>query len=46
MNEKVKLWLIKAFEDYISIKTLLDSPLIEYTKYYMLSLPTNGRKAT
>jgi len=31
MNEKVKLWLIKAFEDYISIKTLLDSPLIEYT---------------
>jgi predicted nucleotidyltransferase len=31
MNEKVKLWLIKAFEDYISIKTLLDSPLMEYT---------------
>jgi HEPN domain-containing protein len=31
MNEKVKLWLIKAFEDYISIKTLLNSPLIEYT---------------
>jgi HEPN domain-containing protein len=31
MNEKVKLWLIKAFEDYMSIKTLLDSPLMEYT---------------
>lgn len=31
MNEKVKLWLIKAFEDYISIKILLDSPQMEYT---------------
>jgi HEPN domain-containing protein len=31
MNEKAKLWLIKAFEDYMSIKTLLDSPLMEYT---------------
>ena len=31
MNEKVKIWLIKAFEDYMSIKTLLDSPQMEYT---------------
>ncbi len=31
MNEKVKLWLIKAFEDYLSMKSLLDSSLIEYT---------------
>ena len=31
MNEKVKLWLIKAFEDYLSMKSLLSSSLIEYT---------------
>jgi HEPN domain-containing protein len=31
VNEKVKLWLIKAFEDYLSMKSLLDSSLIEYT---------------
>jgi len=31
MNEKVKFWLIKAFEDYMSIKTLLNSPQMEYT---------------
>jgi len=31
MNEKVKLWLIKAFEDYLAMKSLLSSSLIKYT---------------
>jgi HEPN domain-containing protein len=31
MNKKVKLWLIKAFEDYLSMKTLADSSEREYT---------------
>jgi HEPN domain-containing protein len=30
MNEKVKLWLIKAFEDYFSMKSLIGSSLMEY----------------
>jgi HEPN domain-containing protein len=31
MNDKVQHWFIKSFEDYMTIKILIDSPLMEYT---------------
>jgi|YNPMSStandDraft_1061717.scaffolds.fasta_scaffold25213_3 hypothetical protein len=47
MNDKVQHWFIKSFEDYMTIKILIDSPLMEYTTSinYLFPLPTDGRKA-
>jgi hypothetical protein len=46
MNDKIQHWFIKSFKDYMTIKILIDSPLMKYTtSINLFPLPTDGRKA-